>query len=84
MRTTRIPWGEVKSIGMGTVSDGAAGALNASAPVVLRQRPGEAEPEEFPLDVLGGYRSAGEGRTLAERAAKGLNEALEQWRKQSV
>ena len=84
VRTTRIPWDEVRSIGMGAVSGGAAGAAGASAPVVVRQRPGRPEPEELELDLLGGYRPGGEGRTLAERAAKGLNEVWDQWRKQSV
>ncbi len=78
--TTTIPWSEVIQITSGPLTSGAAGAFGATTVIVLRNRPGAAEPKSVDLKVLGGYGLSPARPTPADRAIADLNGHLANWR----
>jgi hypothetical protein len=79
VRTVTIPWAEVKRISYEPMITGAAALGGATAPVLIRQRPGKPE-ERVELTVLGGYGINRRGLTPAVRATHDLNLHLARWR----
>jgi hypothetical protein len=82
-RTVTIPWAEVTEISNGKQQSGAAGAIGATTPFVMRTRPGHA-PRRVELNVLGGYGLSPKRPTPAEVAVADLNAHLATWRDQQV
>ncbi|GGK11222.1 hypothetical protein GCM10010123_46500 [Pilimelia anulata] len=79
-KTTTIAWADVQAIVDPTESPGPAGTLGATAPSILRKRPGK--PND--IVILDGLANYGIGRrrpSLGERAIADLNEHLSQWRR---
>lgn len=82
--TKTIPWSEITEITAGRPTSGAAGTLGATTAVMMRRRPGTAEPRAVVLNVVGGYGLSRARPTPADRAIAGLTAHLQNWRDQDI